>query len=317
MDDKIDVVIIGRNVEKTIKLCINAIKIFNLKYHLISHIFYVDSNSTDNTISVVKKEDGITVIKIDSKHNTACKGRYNGFQYVKSPYVAFIDGDMEIIETGFLKALEHLKNEKLVITNRKEAIFNPVVENFDKIIPNFYDRTEDSYTLKIGGFLLADRHLISKINFHIEIPDEEESDLISQVNGKFGKKVFALAEDGYIHWNYNASVKNKLRNYLSYRSKTGYIQSLFWSIKENYFLGYMRVQKRYLQLIGIYVILLCTSIFSMKLSLITFLITAGFLYFFRRGDIMTLLFFPFKLISGLILFLNSASNEKKTSKTVQ
>lgn len=316
MDDKIDVVIIGRNVEKTIKLCINALKKFNLKYHLINQILYVDSNSNDNTISIVKKEDGITVIKTYSKHPTACKGRYNGFQYVKSPYVAFIDGDMEIIESGFLKALRQLKNEKLVITNRKEAIFNPVDKNFDKIIPNFYNRAEDSYTLKIGGFLLADRDLISRINFHIEIPDEEESDLISQVNGKFGKKVFAIAEDGYIHWNYNASVNSKIRNYLSYRRKTGYIQSLFWSIKENYFLGYMRVQKRYLQLIGIYIFLICSSIISMKLLLMTFIITAGFFYFFRRGDIMTLLFFPFKLISGLILFLNSTGHEKKKPKTV-
>lgn len=301
MVKKIDIVVIGRDVASTIECCIGSINKFKAKYGLINTVFYVDSESVDDSVLKAKKF-GAKILNLSTPNPTALKGRHHGLKSVQTEYVAFIDGDMEIIDGAFKKALTLLSKHDLIITNRSEAIYNSKLKCFDKVISNFYNRSNDGYVLKIGGFLLGKTKVLKKLNFHLELPDEEESDLISQYVAMTNKKVFAIKEDGYIHWNYKSS-KSKIKELLNWKKRTGFILSFFYSIKEKYLLGYLLVQKKYVLLFLIYLITMILSIVNTYISAFIYLLTLFLLLIFKQKRLVpTFILLPYKLLSAFIIY---------------
>ena len=92
----LSIIIIGRNASKTLDQCIRSINesIDNSSFKE-NEIIYVDSNSTDESVSIAKNAN-TRVISITSGQTTAALGRYLGIKYSRFDTLAFIDSDMII-----------------------------------------------------------------------------------------------------------------------------------------------------------------------------------------------------------------------------
>lgn len=110
MQNKIGIVIIGRNEADNLSQCLLAVK------KRVTNIVYVDSGSTDNSIQLARSLE-IDVIELDSSLPfTAARGRNAGFTYLLQQnnslqYIQFIDGDCFLIEGWLEKAQNVLENQ--------------------------------------------------------------------------------------------------------------------------------------------------------------------------------------------------------------
>lgn len=89
-------IIIGKNIENTVELCINSINQF-IKENSIEkyEIIYVDSDSKDKSIDIAKNYS-IQVLQISGNVNAAI-ARNSGAKFSNGEVLFFIDGDMEIL----------------------------------------------------------------------------------------------------------------------------------------------------------------------------------------------------------------------------
>lgn len=94
----VDVVLIGRNEGERLIACLDSVE------GQARHIVYVDSGSTDNSVSEARLH-GATVVELDmSIPFTAARARNAGFDALKDPQlVQFIDGDCMLV-SGFINA---------------------------------------------------------------------------------------------------------------------------------------------------------------------------------------------------------------------
>ena len=106
----ISFIIIGKNIKHTIRLCIDSVFNFVEKNKIQnSEIIYVDSESTDGTIELIK-DYPINILRVTGEVNAAI-GRNEGAKYSSGNILFFIDGDMEIVSDFFPVAFE--SEEKL------------------------------------------------------------------------------------------------------------------------------------------------------------------------------------------------------------
>lgn len=97
----ISFIIIGRNIERTIALCIESVYTLINKNKLTDYeIIYIDSDSHDNSVDLARKY-AIKIIKLSGQVNSAI-GRNVGVNYTKGDTLFFIDGDMEL-KPGFFR----------------------------------------------------------------------------------------------------------------------------------------------------------------------------------------------------------------------
>jgi glycosyltransferase involved in cell wall biosynthesis len=96
----ISFIIIGKNIEYTIENCIRSVKSFINENKLSdSEIIYVDSDSTDRSVTIATAQN-VNVIICKGQVNAAV-GRNEGAKFSKQNILFFIDGDMEIIPSFF------------------------------------------------------------------------------------------------------------------------------------------------------------------------------------------------------------------------
>lgn len=106
-NEKISVVIIGRNEERSVAGCIestlDAIKGYNYE------IIFVDSASTDNTIEIAKKYP-INILQLKPTwFLSAAAGRYIGALYAKGKYIQFLDCDTKTYKEWFDHSIPYLE----------------------------------------------------------------------------------------------------------------------------------------------------------------------------------------------------------------
>lgn len=128
----ISFIVIGYNEEKKIYNCINSI------YKLISHnkiikyeILYIDSDSSDESIEVVRNFPNVKIFKIVGDSNAAI-ARNVGANLSYYNVLFFIDGDMEInenFELGY--AIEVVMQKNTAITGR---VIERLIDNNNIII---------------------------------------------------------------------------------------------------------------------------------------------------------------------------------------
>lgn len=106
---RVGVVIIGRNEGERLQNCIKSL------VNQASQLVYVDSGSTDNSVSVARQL-GAEVVALDmSIPFTAARARNEGFALLKKLYphvefVQFVDGDCEVVATWIERAIVFLDN---------------------------------------------------------------------------------------------------------------------------------------------------------------------------------------------------------------
>jgi len=96
----ISFIIIGRNIEKTIKICLESVVRFIDENTIIDNeILYIDSNSNDQSIEIAKNYP-VKIFQIVGEVNAAI-GRNVGANNAKGETLFFIDGDMELLPGFF------------------------------------------------------------------------------------------------------------------------------------------------------------------------------------------------------------------------
>jgi glycosyltransferase involved in cell wall biosynthesis len=137
--ENVTFIIIARNEEYAVNLCLKSIVSMPLEN---CEIICIDSESNDNTLSVIKKYKEtspiVQVYKCAGKLNAAI-ARNIGLQHVTKEYVFFVDGDIELKEYFTLRALELIKANKAdaVTGQLREIIYSP---DYKKMIKRTSDR---------------------------------------------------------------------------------------------------------------------------------------------------------------------------------
>lgn len=288
------------------KNCINhireAVKItaFINNYEII----YIDSNSSDNSVFIAK-ENNVEVIEIMDGYITASLGRHLGKKYAKYNNLLFIDSDMYLDTEWFKASKKYYEKYGAIIGERYEKLYRD--DKVIKEIPKFYDIKNIEVASNIGGFLMIKKEIIRNVNYTPIIKNEEEKDFYAKFYDK--SKIYKIPITAYIHNNYNLT-SSRLKDYIYPYNKNGYIISLLNSLKNEYFMNYLFLQKRY-------VLSICVSIiFYISLFIGNYTIGLLSLFFLLfngkkqlKGSIMTTIFFPYKFIMSLIFLLNNKSSQ--------
>lgn len=108
----ISFIVIGKNEGWRLDKCLSAIHYFARQEKLANYeIIYVDSKSTDDSLSIAKRNNVDRVLLITGECNAAI-GRNVGAKEAKGDILFFLDGDMEL-SPGFYKDIVD-KDEKLI-----------------------------------------------------------------------------------------------------------------------------------------------------------------------------------------------------------
>lgn len=135
MVEDVGVVVIGRNEGERLRRCLDSVS------SLVSVVVYVDSNSTDSSVSMANII-GVHVLELDaSLPFTAARARNAGFDRLQQlcpnvEYVFFIDGDCEMDVHWLDRACEELdrRDDAAIVCGRlrercpEKSLFNRIVK---------------------------------------------------------------------------------------------------------------------------------------------------------------------------------------------
>lgn len=176
---KLSIILLNYNGYKDTLECINSIKENekNIDYNIV----VVDNNSSDNSVEILSKIDGITVIKRNINDGFAA-GNNVGIKYsldkFKSDYILLLNNDTIITKDSLSKMLNSLEKDKkagiatckLMKANDKSSIdcyggninWNKVVGNF-----NYIKKEKDFYYSEIstGACMLIKKEVFEKIGY--------------------------------------------------------------------------------------------------------------------------------------------------------
>lgn len=118
---EIDCVLIGVNSAKTLGRCIESIRSGSYPPEKL-RICYADGGSTDESIAVAKRCDGVRVLTLTPEYPTPGLGRNAGWKSGSTPLVQFLDSDTIVDPEWFHKAVARMRDARVgaVIGFRRE-----------------------------------------------------------------------------------------------------------------------------------------------------------------------------------------------------
>ena len=158
-------IIIGKNEGHKLVRCINSIKKTIEENNIGDYeIIYVDSNSTDNSIELVKEIAGnIKIFEITGKASPAI-GRNIGAAESKADHYCFIDGDMELVPDFLPNVIDDSKNVKYpFVSGQFENVYYD--QNNHRIDSELYIKgvlNKDQYQATTGGLFIIEKGLWNK-----------------------------------------------------------------------------------------------------------------------------------------------------------
>jgi glycosyltransferase involved in cell wall biosynthesis len=159
-------IIIGKNEGPKLVRCIHSIKNTIAENNIGAHeIIYVDSNSTDNSIELVRESDTqVKILRISGKANPAI-GRNIGAKESNADIYCFVDGDMELVPNFFPGVLNDAgKLNYPFVSGQFENIYydqNNVRTGSELYVKSVL--TEDRYQITTGGLFLIEKKLWDSI----------------------------------------------------------------------------------------------------------------------------------------------------------
>ncbi|RXK85030.1 glycosyltransferase [Chlorobaculum sp. 24CR] len=118
---EIDCVLIGVNSAKTLGRCIESIRSGSYPPEKL-RICYADGGSTDESIAVARRYDGVRVLALTPEYPTPGLGRNAGWRSGSAPLVQFLDSDTIVDPEWFGKAVGRMRDARFgaVIGFRRE-----------------------------------------------------------------------------------------------------------------------------------------------------------------------------------------------------
>ncbi|MEA5511640.1 glycosyltransferase [Crocosphaera sp. UHCC 0190] len=197
------IVIIGRNEGERLINCLQSLITEVTEFNNIP-IVYVDSGSTDGSVTTAKSL-GIQVIELDTfSPFTAARGRNTGFrflieQYPDLKYIQFMDGDCVLVQGWLNQAVKELENNEnlaIVCGRRREKV--PDETPYNRLADMEWD-TPVGETMGCGGDALMRVKAIKAVNgFNDALICGEEPEMCIRLRRQ-GWKILRLDADMTFH----------------------------------------------------------------------------------------------------------------------
>ena len=224
-------VIIGKNEELNLNRCFKSVKVET------NNIIYVDSNSTDNSINVAKKNDIIKIIKFNSNYYTASLARHIGAKHVKSKLIHFLDGDMTLANGWLEKSIDFMNS------NKKIAVVHGYKKEYKNDLINFSIK-KDSKNWQSdylqGSYLIKTKSYFEAGELDSRFPGEEERDLYVRIFYN-GGQVWYLDQLMASHYDFK---KRGFKYLFVSNVSVAILIPLFKFFNFQYFLSYLFVYRR-------------------------------------------------------------------------
>lgn len=216
---EIGVVIIGINVEKYIKTCIDSVISTDYDNSRLK-IVYVDGGSKDRSIEIAKSFENVHTIELNHKHPTPGRGRNAGWQYLDTPYIQFLDADTILNRNWFNNALPHFSENIAAVCGKRSEIFPE--KNIYHIFTDLEWNYEKGFCRYFGGDVLVKREALEESGgFDEDLVAGEDPELSYRIRMN-GEKILRVDEDMTKHDINMSSIKSYFKR--SYRSGYAYAE---------------------------------------------------------------------------------------------
>ncbi|SDU95150.1 glycosyltransferase [Pseudomonas vancouverensis] len=187
----LSIVVITRNEEHNIQRTLTSCIALNPL-----EIIVVDSDSTDNTRSIVQKNinthSSIKLYTYNTAPFTAARGRNIGIDKVSANanMVLFLDGDMEINKDFLITAVDEFSRQPTlgVLMGQMDNFYYDHNQNLVGVQKNYYDISKHT----MGGAMLVSRESLTAVGgFNSELVCNEESEFEYRLNrsGYHGRRI--------------------------------------------------------------------------------------------------------------------------------
>jgi glycosyltransferase involved in cell wall biosynthesis len=247
----LSVVIIGRNAERTLPECIHSIRLFARQNKDVAiEILYVDSASTDSSISVAENalygfDVTWKIISVQSEDHSAALGRCIGMQIARYTDILFLDSDM-FVDAQWLTQAMSMRNYRILSGQRYEVYLD---SNTCWIVNrNFYKDIDLGKVSRPGGlFLLFDSDK-TKARFTPYLRSEEEADFVAQ-DEKLISSIYRTPEVAFVHLNRKPAILSPLKrlygNIRDMPAMSNYICARIHAIQNGYYLRLFKHSRFY------------------------------------------------------------------------
>jgi len=221
--ESMGIVAIGRNEGARLQRCLKS-----LPPHL--PVVYVDSGSTDGSVTLARSQ-GVEVVELDmSIPFTAARARNAGFdrllqQNPQLTYVQFIDGDCELIQGWLAAALHQFAQDKriAVICGRTVEKY-PTATRYNQLADMEWDTAQPGEVTECGGIALMRVGAVQAVNgFDPQLICGEEPEMCLRMR-RLGWKIWRLA----IPMTYHDADMHHFHQWWKRMTRTG------WAVAEGY-----------------------------------------------------------------------------------
>ncbi len=198
LSNQVGAVVIGRNEGVRLQRCLKSLRA------VIDHVVYVDSGSTDDSLSIAA-ECGVESVSLDpSTTFSAGRARNVGFARLMAQHpdliaVQFVDGDCELeanwIDIGFEALSEHV--EVAVVCGRRRERF-PEHSLFNRLIDLEWETPIGESSASGGDFLIRTRCFQTIGGFNTQVVAGEEPELGFRLR-QHGWKILRIDHEMTLH----------------------------------------------------------------------------------------------------------------------
>ena len=157
MEEKIDIVVIGRNeaehLARSLESVRKALQRLKEQLQIGGRLLYVDSHSSDRSVEIAR-EKRAEVIFSPRRFSTPANGRMTGLLVSSNPYIMFLDGDMEMdVEIRPVGAQVQRESTTGKFRVLRETMGAVVIETTEKLPSGGTQTNQVEYRLQDDGQL--------------------------------------------------------------------------------------------------------------------------------------------------------------------
>jgi len=182
----ISIIIIGRNAQRTLSLCLESVERINYRKEKLE-VIYVDGCSRDLSLEIAEKY-GINAIRLDTDRPSPGLGRNAGVMRAQGEFIQFLDADMEI-DADWLNVAVPIAQEmglacvvgRCLENPENKGFFNQVIGINWMLNPRGFVESPAS-----GGFFRRDSLLDSGL-YNVTLKANEEPELGERIRRQGGR----------------------------------------------------------------------------------------------------------------------------------
>jgi len=265
-------VIITRNEAPHVKKCLIALENEMKSCEILSdyETIVVDSNSSDETLDIVKEFEYIEVVSLVSEgYYSAAMGRKIGSELSEYDYILFLDGDIELQKGWLDKALSIMLDYKAqgISGNLLDLLYNEKEE----IIASRerYNIKKISKAPTLGGNIIIDRKLLLECgNYNPYLKHNEEADMYSRFLN-YGTILQIPYLMGKHHTDF-VNMKDKIKSFFKLEVQFGRALAFKNSIKNRSLLNFIWIYKDFFRTASSFllsIIFLYLGFFNLSLAI--------------------------------------------------